>query len=391
MNLAEHIQKELDLIVEEWEAFARTSIPPARYLTVEELRDHARVLLQAVVADMQTEQAPQAQQEKSRGELPGNSPRVTETAQSHAQHRFSQGFTQNQLVSEYRALRASVLRRWMAELETADRIALEAAVRFGETMDQGVTESIKWYVGKVEHSRSLLLGVLGHDMRTPLGAARMSAQYLLQTEALDKDQTKAALRIVNSTGRMRAMIDDLLDFTQTVLGLKLSVLRAPLDLGDICSELVAEVAALHPRCAIVLERTGDLIGTWDSGRISQLVTNLVSNAVQHGEEGRPVTVGVLGDASSVRICVHNFGGIISHDARATLFDPLKQTSPSSADRHRGSSGLGLGLYIAKEIATAHGGSLDVESNEQDGTSFTAKLPRTPPIPRERRAELPQTE
>ena len=180
------------------------------------------------------------------------------------------------------------------------------------------------------------------------------------------------------------MIDDLLDFTQTALGQKLPLRRETLNLGDVCSEVVAEVAALHPGCEIDLECSGDLVGNWDGGRLAQLVTNLISNAVQHGEKGLPITVGAMGDNDSIRIRVHNFGNMVLPDAYATLFDPLKQTSPSVADRHKGSSGLGLGLYIAKEIASAHGGSLDVESNPQGGTSFTATLPRAALILEERR-------
>jgi signal transduction histidine kinase len=378
MNLAQYIQQELDHIVEEWEAFARSTIPPARDLSVEELRDHARVLLKAVIADMQVEQAGQAQHDKSRGDLPNNSPRVTETSQQHAQHRFAQGFTLNQMVSEYRALRASVLRRFTDGMGPVDRAVLDGVIRFGETMDQGLTESIAWYVGKVTESRGLLLGVLGHDMRTPLGAARMSAQYLLQTEALDTDQMKAVVRIVNSTGRMRAMVDDLLDFTKTALGVKLPISPAPFDIGETCAEVVAEVGALHPGRSIEFERSGDLSGNWDSARIAQLVTNLVSNAVQHGDSQSPVTVKAHADGAGVSIRVHNFGRLVSPEARGTLFDPLKQSPQVGTDRHTGSSGLGLGLYIAKEIAVAHGGSIEVASTEQDGTSFLVKLPRNLP-------------
>jgi len=380
MKLAHCIQDEIDQIVEEWEAFARSTIPQARDLSVEELRDHAHVLLQAVIADMQVEQPGQAQQAKSRGDLPNNSPEVTKTAQGHAEHRFAQGFTLNQMVSEYRALRASVLRRYTDAMGLVDRAALDGVIRFGETMDQGLTESISWYAGKVTESRGLLLGVLGHDMRTPLGAARMSAQYLLQTEGLDKDQMKAVARIVNSTGRMRTMVDDLLDFTKTALGVKLPISTAPFDIGEVCAEVIAEVGALHPGRSIEFERGGDLNGTWDSARIAQLVANLVSNAVQHGDSEFPVVVSAKADGDGVAIRVHNFGSLVSPDARATLFDPLKQTSQVGLARHKGSSGLGLGLYIAKEIAVSHGGSIEVTSTEKDGTSFVAKLPRVPPAP-----------
>ena len=378
MNLAEYIRQNINSVVDEWEDFARSSIPPARNLSVEELSDHARVLLLAAVADMETAQADQAQHDKSRGNLPNNSPEITKTAQGHAQHRFNQGFSLNEMVSEYRALRASILRRWTDAMGQLDRAAFDCVVRFGETMDQGLTESIAWYIGKVDESRGLLLGVLGHDMRTPLGAARMSAQYLLHTESLDQNQTKAVLRIVNSTGRMRSMVDDLLDFTQTALGLKLPIARAPLNIGDACGEVVAEVEALHPGRIIEFERAGQLTGSWDGVRIAQMATNLVSNAVQHGDPDLPVSVSIQDEGDGVAIRVHNFGGSIPSETRGTLFEPLKQTPQSGTDRHKGSSGLGLGLYIAKEIAVAHGGSIEVESTQQAGTSFIARLPKNSP-------------
>ena len=174
------------------------------------------------------------------------------------------------------------------------------------------------------------------------------------------------------------MVDDLLDFTKTALGVKLPISPAPFDLGEICTEVIAEVGALHPGRAIEFERSGDLTGNWDSSRIAQLVANLVSNAVQHGDSKFPVTVTAQAEEKSVSIRVHNFGSLVSSEARGTLFDPLKQSPQTGLDRHKGSSGLGLGLYIAKEIAVAHGGSIEVSSTESDGTSFSVMLPRNAP-------------
>lgn len=390
MKISPLIHREIDDIVEEWEGFARSAIPLAKNLNVEELQDHARVLLLAMASDVEKEQAGEVQHDKSRGGVPSNSPRLTETSHNHAEHRFAQGFTQDQMVSEYRALRASVFRRWMHAMgdDTINRASLEEAIRFGEAMDQGITESIAWYGSRVDKSRGLLLAVLGHDMRTPLGAARMSAQYLLQTNGLDSNQMKAVLRIVSSTGRMRAMVDDLLDFTQTALGMKLPLVRGAVNAGEVCGEVVAEVGALHPGSCIKLQRTGDLSGTWDGGRIAQLLTNLVTNSVQHGEANGRITVTVAGEPDAVSLRVHNWGKVVTTAARATLFDPLKQPAQPAVDRHAGSSGLGLGLYIAKEIAEAHGGSLEVHSSEEDGTTFLARLPRGNPASAEHSANAP---
>ncbi len=375
MTLAELITRDVDDIVGEWEQFARTTIPPAVDLSPEELRDHARLLLLAVATDLQTAQGDADKHDKSRGELPNNSPEITKTAHLHAQHRFVQSFTLDQMLSEVRALRASVLRRWMDECAQFDYETVEVLIRFGEAMDQALTEAVAFFGAKVDQSRGLLLGVLGHDIRTPLGAIRMSGQLLERTKGLDERQSKAVQRIINSSDTMRTMVDDLLDFTQTSLGTRLPIIRAPRDLKTVCSEVVAELEALHPERKIHLECDGDLTGKWDAGRVGQMISNLVRNAIQHGNQELAVKVTVKGCPDDVTLEVHNKGRPIRAQLRGTLFEPLRQTKDVGGDRHSGSSGLGLGLYIAREIAVAHGGTLNVVSTEEDGTTFTARLHR----------------
>ncbi len=375
MTLAQLIQGAVGDIVSEWEQFARTSIPAAADLSPEELRDHARLLLLAVATDLQTTQGGADQHDKSRGELPNNSPEITKTAHLHAQHRFVQRFTLDQMLSEVRALRASVLRRWVDQCSHDDREAVEELIRFGEAMDQALTEAVALFGAKVDESRSLLFGVLGHDIRTPLGAIRMSGQLLERTSGLDERQLKAVQRIISSSDTMRTMVDDILDFTQTSLGTRLPITRAPCDLRKVCTEVVAELEALHPDRAIQLECEGDLSGKWDADRVGQMVSNLVRNAIQHGAPELAVTVTVKGGPNDVTIEVHNTGRPIRAQSLGTLFEPLAQTKDVGGDRHAGSSGLGLGLYIVREISVAHGGSIDVVSSEQDGTTFTARLHR----------------
>lgn len=376
MTLTELIQRDVDDIVSEWEQFARTSIPPAQDLSPEELRDHARLLLLAVAADLQTAQGGADQHDKSRGELPDNSPRITETAHQHARHRFEQRFSLDQMLSEVRALRASVLRRWVEQCALFDRKAVEELIRFGEAMDQALTEAVALFGGKVDESRGLLLGVLGHDIRTPLGAIRMSAQLLQRTKGLEEKQSRAVQRIIRSSDTMRTMVDDILDFTQTSLGVRLPIAPAACDLRAVCAEVVAELEALHPERKVQLVCEGDLAGKWDAARIGQMVSNLVRNAIQHGDAARPVSVTVRGGADDVTIDVHNEGNPIAARTMEGLFEPLRQAKDVGGNRHSGSSGLGLGLYIARQIAVAHGGSLDVVSSQGDGTRFTARLHRS---------------
>lgn len=374
MNISDFIEQEIDPLVDEWSKFAGTRLP-SDALTFEELADDARVLLLAMAAEMRQEQCAQSRHDKSQGNVPGNAPEVTRFARSHAEQRFALGFSLDHLVAEFRALRASVIRRWSEKFAQGNRESVDELIRFGESVDQALSESTSLYSRNATDSRNLLLGVLGHDLRAPLGVVHTTANYLLHTDKLDGTQSKAVARVLTAAERMKAMVNDILDFTQTSLGVLLPVSRAPADMGEIAENIVAEVCTVHPHSRIAVLREGDLIGNWDAMRIGQMLSNLVSNAVQHGERGKPVTVRLSGDGDAVSVQVHNEGPPIAAEAQKTLFTPLRHASEGGgADRLTGSSGLGLGLYITREIALAHGGSIHVSSNEQ-GTTFCAILPR----------------
>jgi signal transduction histidine kinase len=384
MHIGEFIQQQVELIVDEWVEFARTRLPIAHGFTGEELADHAKVLLLAIAEDVGHKQGAQATHEKSLGSKPGNAPDITRVARDHASQRFEQGFSFDHLVSEFRALRASVIRRWCKQIAEPRNADLDDLTRFGESMDQALSESTTLYSKKVDDSRNLLLGVLGHDLRTPLGVVYMSTHYLLRADTLTPAQTKAVVRIQTAAERMRGMVKDILDFTQTAFGVALPITPAPADFGAITSDIVAEVAALHPDATIELSCDGDLTGRWDAARVAQMLANLIGNAVQHGAAGEPVIVSVDADVDAVRVQVSNAGVPIPAEARKNLFSPLRQAATTEAERAAGSSGLGLGLYITKEIAVAHGGSVDVTSGDE-GTTFFVRLPRTPPLGADRRA------
>lgn len=376
MNISDFTEQQLDQIVDEWVEFARTRVPASQEFTREELADHAKVLLLAITADIRQAQGAGARHEKSQGDNPDNAPQITRMARDHATQRFNQGFSFDHLVSEFRALRASVIRRWTKQVRQPSHDDLDELTRFGEAMDQALSESASLYSRKVDDSRNLLLGVLGHDLRTPLGVVHMSAGYLLRTDKLDGAQTKAAARILTSSERMAVMVNDILDFTQTAFGVTLPITPAPTDMGALAKNIVAEVTTFVPECQVELSLEGDLAGCWDVARIGQMLSNLLTNAAQHGDTSQPVAVQVSDRGDQVSVQVRNKGTPISAQAQQILFLPLRQTSVSEGERRTGSSGLGLGLYITREIAVAHGGSIEVTSNA-DGTSFTVRLPRTP--------------
>jgi signal transduction histidine kinase len=232
MRLSEFIATRMDSILTEWDTFARTISPIAKGISAERLRDHAREMLSEIAADMETVQSAAEQQAKSEGRARSRPGGEESPAQSHAFARIADNFTLDEVVSEYRALRATVIRLWTREMGQADRETLEELVRFNESIDQALCESIARYSAGIERARDLLLGALAHDLRSPLGAIIQSAHFFLRQDTLESAHTKAAARILNSGTRMKGMIADLLDFTRTRLGDHLPITLKPMDMRD---------------------------------------------------------------------------------------------------------------------------------------------------------------
>jgi signal transduction histidine kinase len=244
-------------------------------------------------------------------------------------------------------------------------------MRFNEAIDQALAESIAFFSAHVERARNLLIGMLSHDLRTPLQTIQMTARHLqnLNTSAA---VSQAATRLIRSGGRMHALLDDLMDYNRTTLGLGIRVNPAAVDLGSVCGDEIEQVRAAYPEHGITLDVTGDCTGSWDAGRIQQLLSNLVVNAVHYGAPGEAVRVWLKGsEQSDIRLEVANSGPSIDPATLKTIFEPLRR-GPSEASAANG--GLGLGLYIAGEIAKAHGGELTATS-EAGQTVFAARLPR----------------
>ncbi|HKU36549.1 MAG TPA: PAS domain S-box protein, partial [Polyangiales bacterium] len=218
----------------------------------------------------------------------------------------------------------------------------------------------------------MFVGILGHDLRNPLSAITTAA-YLLETRAESDKIAKPVRRIAASADRMERMISQLLDFTRVRLGRGIPLTYAEVDLAEMARAAVDELDSVHTR-EIRLEREGNTVGVWDADRLAQLLSNLIANACQHGSAAAPVVVRVDGrNASQVELHVMN-GGAIPADVLPVIFEPLRQSGDRPVKRE-GSSGLGLGLYITQQIALAHGGTIEVESNAHSGTRFSVRLRR----------------
>lgn len=371
MRLSRFILDDIEPILQEWENFARSMAKQGEPLDTEALRDHAELMLRAISADLQTAQSAQQQTEKSQGHGPADE---DSAAESHAMTRLMEGFTVNQLISEFRALRASVVSHWMSKIKAGAAFEIDDLVRFNEAIDQALAESITTYTGAIQTSRDIFLGILGHDLRTPLSAISLGADILLRTTEMGARATKTASSIQSSVKRVNQIVGDLLDFTRVQMGPGIPVKRTSTDLGAHCERIVDEMRTAHPEATIVYTHCGAAQGNFDGARLEQVFSNLLGNAVQHGARGAPITVTLDGADDGLMFRVHNSGRPIAAEALPFIFNPMGRYSSLSADDHGPNASLGLGLFIAAAIVAAHGGRIDVSSDERAGTQFSVQLP-----------------
>jgi signal transduction histidine kinase len=215
----------------------------------------------------------------------------------------------------------------------------------------------------------MFAAVLGHDLRSPLSAI-LSSATAIQVRSGDALVQEAAARTLSSGRRMRRMIDDMLDLSRARLGGGIPIQPETVDLGALVQRVVREQQSAHPERSIRVESRGDLTGHWDPVRLSQLASNLIGNAIQHGDHAGEVHVQLDGsDARDVILAVANAGSI-PDEILPRLFDPFAGVQ----DAHR-SGGLGLGLYIVQQIAQAHHGNVAVDSNSGTHTIFKVQMPR----------------
>jgi signal transduction histidine kinase len=217
-----------------------------------------------------------------------------------------------------------------------------------------------------------LIGIVSHDLRTPVSAILLGATALLRGEELSARQTKSVVRIQSSAERASRMIRDLLDFTQARMAGGLRIERRATDLHELIQGVLEEVEATHADREIRLSRDGDGRGEWDPDRLGQVVQNLVTNALKYSPGGTPVRIETHAEDGSVVLSVHNEGAPIPPERFGRIFQPLQR---ASGEVDKAGRSIGLGLYIVKQVVDAHGGTVSVESTAEAGTTFTVRLPR----------------
>ncbi|WP_236621569.1 sensor histidine kinase [Asticcacaulis benevestitus] len=374
VRLSDFIRSNLDGIIAEWENFAR-SLNPGSSMTTLQLKDHIEQILSFIARDLEAPQSASEQFDKSRG-LADSLPAADTAAETHGILRHDDGYDIMEMVSEYRALRASIIKLWTEKNKNLSDEDVIDLTRFNESIDQALAESVVKFAQKVDQSKDLILGVLGHDIRSPLATIHMSAEILKRTSNPDERHMTLLTQIESSTARVRSIVTDLLDLAKARLGTGIPLIRAPMSLSDLCVSIVEEMRVQHPDRPIVLQVEDDVRGDWDATRLGQVLSNLLSNAMQYGLAGSTVKFTLAQSAKTVLVSVHNNGDAIPPTHLESIFESFTR-APGRGDPLTGESqNLGLGLFISREIVNAHGGSINATSTQADGTTFSIRLPKT---------------
>ena len=370
MRLAAFIRSDEGAIVAAWEDFAQTYLPSAAHMDRVALRDHIIGLLRFIADDLETPQTERERSEKGKGQAPNSGGANDTAAETHADLRFTGGFDTVEMVSEFRALRASVTKLWRAVWDDPEDI-IPDLLRFNESIDQVMTESLSRYTEKLNYAGTLFVGTLENSFRTPLALVSESARALAESR-LDEDQKRLVSQVTTGVSSIDLKVSDLIDAVRIRIGEGVTIEPAPSDVAAVVQNVVTEFTAKQPDRKVVVEIDGNLPGTWDHARIRRILSILIVSAVVHGSKSSKIIVTANASEQEMTLSVH-IDGSMPTKTIATLFDPLNQDQYKHTAQ-RGEDRLDLGLFIAKGIVTAHGGRICVTSNEEQGITFTAHLP-----------------
>jgi signal transduction histidine kinase len=374
MRLAPFIRANAKQIITEWEKFAATLVPAAEDMTPLALRNHIAEMLAFLAADIETPQSESEQVKKSHGGKPKAIKHSA--AEIHAAVRLAGGFNLDQMVSEFRALRASVVKLWIKQLVDANPDDIADLTRFHENIDQQLTESVNHYSKNIAASKDLFLGILGTDLRDPLITIMAAAGLTLRMAHLHERQEMLVSEILENASRASETVTHLFDLARARFGSGLPIIPQPMDMGFVSRTVVDEFRAMHPSRDFKIEISGELEGHWDKARVGQVLANLLGNAVRYSFTDSSIGVKVEGHPDEVILSVHNEGVPIPSDAIPKIFHSLNRAQTQDGEPHPEAVNLGLGLYITEEVVTAHGGTIAVVSSEKKGTTLTLRFPRS---------------
>lgn len=376
MRLADFIIVAREQILQEWDNFARSLTPAAQGMTDKELRNHAGIMLEFIADDLRTAQSTEQQILKSLGMGPGD-----EQDAGHGLSRIKSNFTVEQLVSEYRALRSSVIRLWGQAHPHSGVTDIEDLIRFNEAIDQLLAASLasfaesKRKADEREKNRNDFLAMLAHELRNPLSPIATASALLKKAKGNEKIVEHATDVIARQVAHIVGLVDDLLDVSRVTRGL-IEVQLSPVNVVQAVDEAVEQVA-------LQIQRRGHQLHVGrppspttvlaDKKRLVQIVTNLLSNAAKYTPEGGHLQLAVTLHGGNLVIAVEDDGIGMSQEFIPHAFELFAQAE-RTLDRSAG--GLGIGLALVKNLVELHGGKIECSSEGLGkGSRFTVTLPR----------------
>jgi signal transduction histidine kinase/ActR/RegA family two-component response regulator len=379
VRLADFIIDQLDAILTEWESFARMREPAAVSMTSKELRNHVAVMLRSITDDLRLPQTSDAQLATSRGAGPRTI--ETEAGERHGIARLESRFSIEQLVAEYRALRASVLRLWSGSNKSPLATDIEDITRFNEAIDQLLAASVLSFAQAARQSaaneqrrRDEFLAMLAHELRNPLAPISAAATLLKMAESNEATIVNASNIIARQVAHMANLVEDLLDVSRVTRG-QVKLKPELLDMRRIITDAVEQVTPqieAHRHQLTVTEVPETAIVWGDAKRLVQVMANLLSNAAKYTPEGGSIDVRMALHDGQITLTVEDDGIGMTPEVVMHAFELFSQAERTS---DRSSGGLGLGLALVKSLVELHGGNVTCSSaGPGKGSRFTVHLP-----------------
>jgi signal transduction histidine kinase len=298
-------------------------------------------------------------------------------AARHGALRQRSGIGIAQLVNEFGSVRTIVLTRWyFSGARTDSDAVLQQSIRFNRAVDGVLCDAAESFAAASTSARDTYLFTLGQDLRGPLSAIHIASIVLGRPDFGPATRHNASRRVGQALAQMDGLLSDLLEYTRNRAVPGIPVDSLPCDLAHVCAAAIESARASHPARVFDVATSGDLVASVDGPRIQQALSNLVHNAVKHGDGHTAIKLAATGDDTSVALSVWNAGRAIPEASLEAIFEPwVRVPREGSAAPGRPETNLGLGLFIAREIVAAHGGTIGVSSSAAAGTRFTIRLPR----------------
>ncbi len=348
--------------MQRWEERAREEVASAYGTTSLVLQDGLKGHLDQLCVALK------ASDSRSASEIAQATRRAREFGREHGKFRANAaGYSISEVIFEYRILRQVIIQVLEEENSLSD---VEKEI-ITDLIEQAVNDAAAEYSDTQSDLREKFVATLTHDLRQPIAATKMSAQFILKmSDQVDAIQNVAS-RIIQNMNRADRMIQDLLDVNSIRAGEKLPIKVGECDLVELAKDTLSELTTIHGD-RFILDAPTEIKGYWDSSGVRRILENLVNNAVKYGANYQPVNVSLRENSDRATIFVHNVGNPLSPDEVANIFGHYKRTPSAQAGTKKG---WGLGLALVRGIAEAHGGSVRVESAPGKGTTFTVEFPR----------------